>query len=129
MIVPWTVRITDDQVEINVRIPNPVTYIAQKLLVLKNRRREDRAKDILYIHDMLELYGAELTLLNRTWHESIQPEIGKTAADVVNLPAQYYAEVTDDIRRAARVAGDRDLAPETLRLRCDVGLRTVFETP
>ena len=126
MVAPWSVDVGDfpDGAEFKVRVPSPVSYIAQKLLVLKDRKREDRAKDVLYVHDTLELYGARLDLLNQTWRESVRPRIGSTAEEVEALAQQYFAEVTDDIRRAALVAGERKLNPETLRRRCDVGLST-----
>jgi hypothetical protein len=126
MVEPWSVGVVDfrDGAEFKVRVPNPVSYIAQKLLVLKDRKKEDRAKDVLYVHDTLELYGARLDLLNQTWRESIRPRIGGTAEEVEDLARQYFADVTDDIRRAVLVAGERKLDPETLRRRCDVGLST-----
>ena len=38
-----------------VQIANPVSFLAQKVLIHKKRDRDDRAKDILYMHDTLEV--------------------------------------------------------------------------
>jgi hypothetical protein len=60
---PWTVqvRVADgypmEVPERGVRIPNPAGYVVQKLLVFKKRDASKRAKDVLYIHDTLDLFG------------------------------------------------------------------------
>lgn len=128
MIAPWRVLFIDqsDDASFTVRVPNPVSFIAQKLLVLKKRRTDDRAKDILYMNDTLELFGGRLDSLNETWRKEVRPNIGSVASEVMKLAQHYFATVTDDVRRAALVAGTRRLDPETLRTRCDVGLSIIL---
>jgi hypothetical protein len=41
-------------------VPNPVSFIVQKLLIHKRRDDNKKAQDVLYIHDSLELFGASL---------------------------------------------------------------------
>lgn len=125
MIEPWSVLVTDpaSRAGFKVSVPNPSAYIAQKLVVLKDRiADDDKAKDILYVHDTLELFGPRLDVLERTWHRAVKPRMGESADEVVALAERYFSVVTDDIRRAVRVASRRQLDPETLRVRCEIGL-------
>lgn len=127
MVEPWSIVVPGADGDFRVRVANPVSYIAQKLMVMGDRPAQDRAKDILYIHDTLELYGGRLEELHRLWRESIRPEIGKHAHVVVSCARSYFDEVTDDIRRGALVASGRDLEAETLRIRCQVALERIFD--
>ncbi|HYO77047.1 MAG TPA: hypothetical protein VE010_11335, partial [Thermoanaerobaculia bacterium] len=109
-----------------VNVANPVSYIAQKLIVMPTRSAKDRAKDLLYIHDTVELYGARLHELHRLWTEIIRPHIGTDTHVVTSQLRKYFNGTNDDVRRAALVAGGRNLKPETLRLRCEMALDQVF---
>lgn len=63
LVHPWQVVLSEkDGFEFagqsyTVRIPNPASWLMQKLLVLPRRRPDDRAKDILYVHDTLLLFS------------------------------------------------------------------------
>ncbi len=127
MVEPWPVTVPAAIADFVVHVPNPVSYIAQKLIVMSERLAQDRAKDVLYIHDTLELYGARLEELHRLWMQRVRPQFGKHADVVVSRARDYFKDVTDDIRRGGLVASGRDLEPETLRLRCQVALKQVFE--
>ena len=48
----------------SVLIANPVSYLAQKLLISAKRTPGARAKDILYIHDTLSLFARSLAELH-----------------------------------------------------------------
>ncbi len=72
LLTPWTVSLSgsngfslEDPKE--VRIANPASFLAHKVLIHKKRMRVKFAKDILYIHDTLEIFGARLDDLNRGW--------------------------------------------------------------
>jgi hypothetical protein len=41
--------------------------MAQKLLIHQKRNRHSRAKDILYLHDTIELLGGSLEVLGDEW--------------------------------------------------------------
>lgn len=78
---------------------NPVAFIAQKVLIHRKRGRQDRAKDILYMHDTVEVLGARLPELRNLWQRSVTPELHKPdAARVTRAADQLFAELTDDIR-------------------------------
>ncbi len=57
---PWTIEVHEGSFSGSIPVANPVTFMVQKLLIHRRRRPEDRAKDILYIHDTLQLFGARL---------------------------------------------------------------------
>ena len=61
LLAPWTVQLSEaggypiGPASVPIRICNPVSYLAQKVLSLPSRRREKRGKDVLYIYDTLLL--------------------------------------------------------------------------
>lgn len=66
---PWAVRVDNLlgvplKSEAEIQIANPVSFIAQKLLIQHLRPAGKKAQDALYIHDTLELFGAKLDELN-----------------------------------------------------------------
>lgn len=128
LIAPVSIRVSDaqGQKQYDVQVPNPVSYLVQKLVIMADRSIKDRAKDILYVHDTIELYGARLGELAQTWQEVVRPAMGAAADDIRRLAAKYFGRVTDDIRRGARVSGARELAPEELQIRCELGLEQIL---
>lgn len=73
LVAPWIVEVRSsdgypmDTPVRSVRVPNPASYVVQKLLARKYRSDEKRVKDVLYVHDMLELFGDVEDLLSREW--------------------------------------------------------------
>jgi hypothetical protein len=128
LIHPWSITVTSPSRETAVSVPNAVAYIAQKLLVLRKRKPSERAKDLLYIHDTIELFGAVLEQLAALWQTAVRPRLDRNADEIQKLARTQFSQVTDDIRRASRVAraSGRDLDPEIIRLRCAVGLAAIF---
>lgn len=125
---PLQIRVSRAQGEKQyvVQVPNPVSYLVQKLVIMADRSIQDRAKDILYVHDTIELYGARLEELAQTWQEVVRPAMAAETDDISRLAAKYFGRVTDDIRRGARVSGTRGLAPEELQIRCELGLEQIL---
>ena len=88
---PWGVRLTKEigvpvHSPVDVMLANPVSFIAQKLLIQKYRRSEKKAQDTLYIHDTLELFGGELPTLRAIWQQEVRPTLqDKTARTVEDL--------------------------------------------
>lgn len=110
-----------------VQVANPTAFLAHKILVHQKRRRAKFAKDILYIHDTLETFGARLDELRRDWQEQVRPRLHNRAARTVEHGAnKLFGEVNDFVRDAARMAGDRKLTPEAVREVCRFGLEQVF---
>jgi hypothetical protein len=46
-----------------VRVPNPAAFLVQKILIHDKRDHDKRAKDLLYIHDTIETFGANLAAI------------------------------------------------------------------
>lgn len=132
LVSPWSVRVSPDvwvRVEspLDVMLPNPVSFIAQKLLIHKYRRPDKLAQDALYIHDTLDLFGQELPSLRALWLDRVRPSLPtKTATAVERLQRDQFGAVTDVIRNAARIPQDRSLTPDRLQAACAYGLREIF---
>jgi hypothetical protein len=129
---PWTVTIGEGQGvplarRTNILIPNPASFIVQKLLIEARRRREDRAKDVLYVHDTIELFAPALETLHALFSASIEPALARSARVALQRAATAYDEVTDPIREAALIAGFRGLTPQAIQEVCQAGLRRLIE--
>lgn len=123
---PWTVTLPGEP-GATIRIANPVTFIAQKLLIAEARPPHKRAQDILYIHDTLDLFGGDLEALGTLWRESLRPGLpGATAKSVEARGREGFARVSDHIRTAARIPQDRLLSPERMQQALTQGLEIVF---
>ncbi len=128
---PWLVHLDPGVFGIpdrrQVQVANPVSFMAQKLLIHKKRTPADRAKDILYVHDTLQVFGSRLDELRDDWTASVVRQLHPNAArTVVRAPNWLFAEVSDAIRQAASIPKDRRLTPEAVRESCRYGLRQVF---
>ena len=132
LIEPWEISLNNGMgipltTPATVKLPNPVSFIAQKLLIEKQRKPDKKAQDALYIHDTLELFGGELPGMKALWQEKVRPTMHeKTARTVVELQKEQFGAVTDVIRSAARIPQDRVLTPERLQATCAYGLAEIF---
>lgn len=132
LVAPWSVRIgpgtdvpSDDPVDL--LVPNPVSFIVQKILIHDRRNPGKRAQDVLYIHDTLELFGAALDNLRSIWTQEVRPGMAaKTARRAEQLARLLFEQVTDTIREAARIQGDRRLTPDVLQATCAYGTQEIF---
>lgn len=129
---PWKVQVGPENkvpVEgaVDLVVPNPVSFIVQKLLIHKHRDAGKKAQDVLYIHDTLELFGASLDKLRTVWEGEVRPKMSpKTAKRALATISELFEDVTDTIRNAARIPQDRNLQPENLRAATLYGLKDVF---
>lgn len=134
LVEPWLIRIGSAEgvavpAPIDVQVANPVSFIAQKLLIQKYRSPTKRAQDVLYIHDTIELFGAALGTLHSLWKQSLAAKLGSKRAKLVTDGSdQTFSSVTDVIREAARIQQDRALAPDRIRAVCQLGLKGIFGT-
>lgn len=132
LVHPWSVHLTNEIAvpvtsPVNVTLPNPVTFIGQKLLIQKYRSVDKKAQDALYIHDTLELFGGELIVLKALWHEKVRPTLhDQTARTVEELQRRQFGAVTDVIRHAARIPQDRIVTAERMQALCAYGLEEIF---
>ena len=129
---PWKIHIAAEskvpvEAPVDLVVPNPVSFIVQKLLIQKHRDPEKQTQDVLYIHDTLELFGGSLEELRKVWEHEVRPKMSdKTASRAVSLGSELFHNVTDVIRRAARIPQDRPLEPENLRAAARYGLHEVL---
>lgn len=130
-IEPWSVALPRAQGTagvFNVRVVNPVSYIVQKLLVHAKRKPDDQAKDILYLHDTIELFAASLNELREVWTNRVSPALERRVSGrVYEARDRIFGEVTDLTRKAARMAAGRRLSPEALMETSRAGLQRLFE--
>ncbi len=135
---PWPLGLTTERgfpvvdEAIEVRVANPVTYLAQKVLVFSrsDRSREKQAKDVLYMHDTLLLMSAKLADLEGAWGTLCQTVHPAWVRDLRQTRDQEFEKVTDRLRRAAilaRASGRADPPDaELIRQVCQLGLGRVF---
>jgi hypothetical protein len=129
---PWTLSLSADggvpvREPVAVRVANPVSFLAQKLLIHGRRRREKRAQDALYVHDTLELFDGQLTELRALWVSDLLPPWPPTTLKkLTRCRLEQYGSVTDVHRAAVRIPQDRTIAPDLLQARCALGLEEIF---
>jgi hypothetical protein len=127
----WLLRIEAESMPVSrpvdLLVPNPVSFIIQKLLIHKRRDAQKKAQDILYIHDTLELFGASLGKLRTVWEDEVRLKMpARTAKRAILVATDLFENVTDVIREAARIPQDRRLQPENIRAATHYGLEEVF---
>lgn len=128
LVAPWSVTLRHEAgfelaEPAAILIPNPTSYLTQKLLIHGLRKPAERAKDALYIHDTIELFSGSLPALRTLWQESVMPTLHPRA--VRNLRAQadaLFASTSDTVRDAALIAAPRRLTPAAMQLVCKAGL-------
>lgn len=129
---PWEVTISPENGyptdgARQVRIPNPAAFLVQKILIHDKREREDKAKDILYIHDTIETFGGNLPAIREAWESNVKPALHiKASREVQGAVQTYFKEIDDTIREAAQIAVGRNLTPEMVRELCSYGWMQVF---
>jgi Nucleotidyltransferase len=116
--------------QVVIRVVNAVSYIAQKLLIQGRRHPSDQARDIIYIHDTIELFGASLGELRQLWLDSIRPQLPSRVAGEIRRRAREFGRgTTEPGHRAARQATlvGRELTSEAIQLVCEEGLAQLFD--
>jgi len=132
LVEPWVVRLSNNEgvpvpSPLDVMIPNPASFIAQKILVRKDRARDKQAQDALYIHDTLELFGGELASLRTLWRDHVGPALHQRGVkSVERLCREQYGAVGDVIRNAALLPQDRIISPSRVQAVCMYGLDAIF---
>ena len=130
---PWNIQLSaknlpDLSAPAAIMVPNPVSFIAQKILIHRQRKPRKRAQDALYVHDTLELFGQRIRDLRLIWLEQLQPAMHPTTVkEMHGQRQQQYAVVNDTVREAARMAQGRSLSPVSLQNTCAFGLEEIFK--
>ncbi len=108
-------------------VPNAAAFLVQKILIHERRDVDRRAKDILYIHDMIETFGANLAAIREHWQTSVRPALrAKAAYAVERIAEEHFRDVNDEIREAAHISTARNLTPEMVREVCAFGWHQIF---
>jgi len=132
---PWSVTVRPEHgfpvrsQGISVKIPNPTSFIAQKLLAIKRRGRK-QPKDVLYIHDTLHLFRDELSSLNAIWTR-ISPFLGDSITSKISSRWAYVTSTPRALQLAARIAVDSGRpappSPDDIREVCAYGISQIFD--
>jgi hypothetical protein len=129
---PWKIELSRENgfpvgEATRIQIAHPTRFIAQKLLIHPRRERRSREKDILYLHDTIELFGASLDVLQEEWRVRAKKALSENAVRQIEGAADaLFSKASEDVRAAARVAAGRAVTPEGLREVCHVGLKAIF---
>jgi hypothetical protein len=100
------------------------------LLIHDRRQPLDRAKDVLYIHDTIELFAGSLPDLREAWRGSIAPTLhGRATRQVHAQTGNLFGEVNDTVREAARMAAPRFVTPTAIQQLCRAGLGEILSQP
>lgn len=131
---PWSLGLSETNGfplanETRVQVANPVSFLAQKILIHRRRNREERAKDIVYMHDTIDTFRTRIHDLSTEWVSNIRHELHANAVRTVERGAgTLFGNVTDAIRAASRITQGRNLTPEVIRETCDLGFVRSFST-
>jgi hypothetical protein len=112
-----------------VRVPNPAAYLAQKLLVIGRRKREDQERDVLYVHDTLQTFGGHLVEVRAAWLGDVVPNVHPHRVSEVEASIlTRFSDMTDLVRGAAHIAVSvgRATSSQSLLDACQLGLDRVF---
>ncbi|CAD6560916.1 hypothetical protein LMG28727_07272 [Paraburkholderia kirstenboschensis] len=135
MLSPWEVTIpkgvggADEDIP-GLKVPNPVTFIAQKILIRDVRKRKGKAsQDILYIHDTVQIFGDEVGSLAALWSDDLAAKLSlEERAAVIDGVDRIFSRVADDLRDAALIPQGRGLNPDEMRDVCEMVLKEIFKS-
>ena len=86
-------------------IENPTSFIAQKILIHHERDYRDRAKDLLYVHDTIELFSEHLKDLQKIYQTALKLKLHRNRnIEVQSAADRLFGKVTDPVREAALMA-------------------------
>lgn len=132
LISPWKVELGEENgfpmsPKRTVQIANPASFLAQKILIHEQRDHRDRAKDLLYMHDTIEVFSEILEELQKLFRGAVAPKLHpRRIAELEGVGDRLFGKVDDTIREAARMAPGRRLGPERLAETAQAGLKEVF---
>jgi hypothetical protein len=129
LVQPWKVALTPTMgfkvsSPTTIQIPNPASYVAQKVLVLGKRHPRSQPKDVLYLHDTFVAFADAMPSIRRAWEE-LRPALHPKHVRTFQSGARALVSKRDDLLRSAtRIAADRPRAPTPEMLL--LGLRRGF---
>ena len=132
LVSPWKVELSEESgypltSKKTVQIANPASFLAQKILIHEQRDQKDKAKDLLYIHDTVEVFSESLDELRKIFRNEIVPHLRpRRIAELEQAADKLFGKVDDTIREASIMASGRKLSPEQLVETAGAGLREIF---
>ena len=133
---PWTVHLQEAKgfpvgaTGLAIRICNPASFIAQKLLIFDDRKPGDQAKDLLYIHDTVLMVARSLPAIRELWVDVQAVLHPKQRRRVEQARCDLFGAVGDRIRGAADIARHTGRpsppSPEQIRQVCSAALAEIF---
>ncbi|TBR36473.1 MULTISPECIES: GSU2403 family nucleotidyltransferase fold protein [Dyella] len=127
---PWRVTMGEDwgtSSPLTLSIPNPVSFIVQKLLIHDDRARDKKAQDILYIHDTLELFAADMDRLSAIWRDEVRVAMHDNwVQNLLRAMDDVFGQTNDRIRDAAAIPQGREIDPGRMRAMCHAVLKEVL---
>jgi hypothetical protein len=130
LVDPWAVKLHPEiapvTTPLDVQVANPLAFMVQKFLIREQRPARKRAQDILYIFDTIGMFGGQMEAFQKMWKEAIGPALGKSRDEVLKLNESTFSKVTDDVRRAALIPQDRELAADEIQSTCQFAFEQIF---
>lgn len=132
MVEPWKIALGEQDgypfaPAKKVLVANPTSFMAQKILIHHERDYKDRAKDLLYIHDTIELFSEHLKDLQEIYETILKLKLHRNRnIEVQSAADRLFGKVTDPVREAALMAAGRQLDPEALAETSRAGLQEIF---
>jgi hypothetical protein len=132
LISPWKVELGEENgyamsPKRTVQIANPASFLAQKILIHEQRDYRDRAKDLLYTHDTIDVFSETLDELQELFRGAVAPKLHpRRVTELEGAADRLFGKVEDTIREAARMATGRKLTAERLTETAHAGLNEVF---
>jgi hypothetical protein len=132
LISPWKIELGEENGYVlspkqTVQIANPASFLAQKILIHEQRDYKDKAKDVLYMHDTIEVFSENLEELQTLFRNDVAPKLHRRRlAELEAASDKLFGKVEDTIREAARMGTGRKLTPERLVEVGQAGLKEVF---
>jgi hypothetical protein len=132
LVSPWSVELSEESgfplsPKRTVQIANPASFIAQKILVHHQREHRDRAKDLLYMHDTVDVFSENLQEPGQIFLKDIAPHLHpRSVAELEKASGKLFGKVDDAIREASLMATGRTLSPQRLAETAQAGLKEIF---
>jgi hypothetical protein len=132
LISPWKVELGEENgyalsPKQTVQIANPASFLAQKILIHPQRDYKDKAKDLLYMHDTIEVFSENLHELQELFRGAVAPKLHpRRLAELEGAADSFFGKVEDTIREAARMPAGRMLTADRLAETAQAGLKEVF---
>ena len=80
MISPWKIALGKENMypfapAKKILVANPCSFIAQKILIRRERNYKDRANDLLYLHDTIDVFSEHLAEPHGLYAKEIRPRL------------------------------------------------------